>query len=97
MNATLNSVVTFQCNGIGILLSWIVDNLGIDDLELQRRGIASIASRDTQAGTTNLTLTVPATRENNNSVIGCLAIGNPNDQANATLKVQGKRSHGYSI
>ena len=61
----------FYCNGSGAVLAWLMDGIQVDQQSIRDQGV----TEDTvvsSSGTVQSTLTVPATVENNGTVIQCL-------------------------
>ena len=87
VNATLNTTAFFHCVATGTLFDWFVDG---------DRGSTSQAMRGVEVtdniedGTTNSTLTIPATMDNDNITIYCAVGGNGFDSSpEVLLRVQG--------
>ena len=93
-NASQGSVTTFYCSVTGAdSLLWRVDNIVLSDVDrLIDRGIMLPQSVEESPGNFHSNLTVPATPENDGSVVQCLALvvlGTNTISLNATYRVQG--------
>ena len=78
----------FYCNGSGIAISWIVDELPNTHHDIVARGITHITV--TPSGTVlQSTLTVPATLVNNGTTVKCIvhSLSGSVTSDNATLTV----------
>ena len=94
VNASQGSVTTFHCSVTGAdSLLWRVDNIVLSDVNrLIDRGIMLPQSVEESPGSFHSNLTIPATPENDGSVVQCLALvvlGANMLSLNATYRVQG--------
>ena len=89
--ATFNSHAVFSCNGTGSVLFWYIDGLQEDNPVNVDRGIDADTLPGSVDGTHNSTLSVPATLENNETVIQCVVFGSNGheESPNVTLLIQG--------
>ena len=89
--AVLNSDAIFSCDGTGFTLLWCIDGLQDNNIAIVDRGIDVDTISDPVARTWNSTLTVPATQENNKTVIQCEVVGSNGhkESPNVTLLIQG--------
>ena len=88
VNATLNTIAIFHCTGNGILFQWFVDGHGGSTPQAMGHGVEF--TDNTEDGTTNSTLTIPATMDNDNITIYCAVGGNGFDTSpEVLLRVQG--------
>ena len=76
----------FYCNGSGVVLAWIVDELYSTEASIKQRGISAVSSSST-SGTVQSTLTVPATLVNNGTTVQCVIYPGEVTSNNATLTV----------
>ena len=70
VNATLNTTAVFHCVATGRSFEWFIDDHQRDTPEALARGIVVVSPRDPD-GTSNSTLTIPATVDNDNITIYC--------------------------
>ena len=94
VNASQGSVTTFQCSVTGaVALLWEVDNIVLSSMNrLIDRGITFSESVEESPGSFQSNLTIPATPENDGSVVQCLAVvvvGANIFSLDATYRVQG--------
>ena len=81
--------VRFTCTGEGVVL-WRVDGQAASDTEITSRGISTEAYENDSNFTAQII--IPATFENNNTEVQCLAVSDTVGQSEtATYRVQGKR------
>ena len=106
VNASQGSLTTFLCSVTGAdTLLWRVDNIlfSAGENRLIDRGIMLPESVEESPGSYQSNLTMPATPENDGSVVQCLAIvvvGTNMISLNATYRVQGiwvRNSHIYQL
>ena len=97
--ATFNSHAVFSCNGTGSVLFWYIDGLQEDNPVNVDRGIDADTLPGSVDGTRNSTLSVPATLENNETVIQCVVFGSNGheESPNVTLLIQGILQQGCLI
>ena len=94
VNASQGSVTTFHCSVTGaVALLWRVDNIVLSGMNrLIDRGITFSEPVEESPGSFQSNLTMPATPENDGSVVQCLAlvvVGTNMISPNATYRVQG--------
>ena len=106
VNASQGSLTTFHCSVTGAdTLLWRVDSIlfSAGENRLIDRGIMLPESVEESPGSYQSNLTMPATPENDGSVVQCLAIvvvGTNMISLNATYRVQGiwvRNSHIYQL
>ena len=95
VNASQGSVTTFHCSVTNAFaLLWRVDNIvfSAGENRLIDRGIILLEPMEESPGNFQSNLTIPATPENDGSVVQCLAVamvGTNMFSLNATYRVQG--------
>ena len=94
VNASQGSVTTFHCSLTGaVALLWRVDNIVLSRMNrLIDRGVMFSDSVEESPGSFQSNLTIPATPENDGSVVQCLAVvveGASMLSLIATYRVQG--------
>ena len=94
VNASQGSVTTFHCSVTGaVALLWRVDNIVLSSMNrLIDRGILFSDSVEESPGSFQSNLTIPATQENDGSLVHCVAfvlVGANIFSLNATYRVQG--------
>ena len=88
VNATLNTTAVFHCNATGLLFEWFIDGHAGNTPQAIARGVE--VTDNTEDGTINSTLTVPATMDNDNITMSCAVGGNGFDSSpEVLLRVQG--------
>lgn len=91
--ATLKATASFTCGAKDASPSWTIDGKSSSREDIKGRGITEISTPPDANGTSISTLTVPATAENNGSVIVCVAYNIMVLRSeNVTLLVQGTKT-----
>lgn len=91
-NVSLGDAARFSCGGTGILLSWFIDQLTLNENIISDRGISH--SELTVDGAVFSNISLPANVPNNNSEVYCVvyATSTINRQSmTAVMRVQGTR------
>ena len=70
VTALIGTNAQFHCAGTGSQLAWVVDGLAPDHVNILARGIT--LATNTSSDTIHSTLTVPATSENNGTIVRCV-------------------------
>ena len=88
VNATLNTTAVFRCVATGRLFDWFVGGDRGTSPQTTARGVE--VTDNAEDGTTNSTLTIPTTMDNDNITISCAVGGNGFDSSpEVLLRVQG--------
>ena len=88
VNATLNTTAVFHCIATGRLFVWFIDSHAGNTLQAMARGVE--VTDNTEDGTFNSTLTIPATMDNDNITISCeIAVEGFDSSPEVFLRVQG--------
>ena len=85
VSALVGENALFHCNGSGISILWLVDELQEKEAFIIQRGISSVLVPS--PGTVQSTLTVPATQENKGTTVQCVIYPGEVTSNNATLTV----------
>ena len=89
VTALVGTNAQFHCAGTGSYLVWEVDGLQADHVNILARGIT--LATNTSSDTIHSTLTVPATSENNGTIVLCVVrlsvYSAPAISSNATLTI----------
>ena len=92
INTTLNSTVSFTCEGVAELLDFQVNDSSADTSDVVNKGFTQQHAYPINGGKLRRTLLAKALKDNNNTNISCRAYGSPMniDSDIAVLRIQGE-------
>ena len=98
VTAVLNSTAVFYCNASGQMSGWKINDYNEDHALNHKSGITNVERNHEGSCVIESTLTIPVTRELNNSMIKCMVFGGTSGyiESDSHLTVQGKNLYAWS-
>ena len=92
VNTTLNSTVSFTCEGFAELIDFQVNDSSADTSDVVNKGFTQLPAYLINGGKLRRTLFAKALKDNNNTNISCRAYGSPVNVNSdiAVLRIQGE-------
>ena len=91
VNTTLNSTVSFTCEGFADLIDFQVNDSSADTSDVVNKGFTQQPAYPINGGKLRRMLLAKALKDNNNTNISCIAYGSINSESNiAVLRIQGE-------
>ena len=92
VNTTLNSTVSFTCEGVAELIDFQVNGSSADTVDVVNKGFTQQSAYPINGGKLRRVLFAKGLKDNNNTNISCRAYGSPvNIKSNiAVLRIQGE-------
>ena len=92
VNTTLNSTVSFTCEGVADLIDFQVNDSSADTSDVVNKGFTQQSAYTLNGGKLRRVLIAEALEDNNNTDISCTAYGSPMNLCSniAVLRIQGE-------